>query len=353
MSGIRNLADNVSSISSNVQSQIDLKAPLASPSLTSPALTSPVTIDGNNTSPFTGLKNYIINGGFDIWQRGTSFDNPAIIYTADRFRCYSGGTAGSASQVTLSQNELSGVKYGLNLTRTAGGSNYSEIMHKVEDASKLLGKTLTLSVQTKGSVINASGFEIWIAIFNDSGGVDSWIFTGGGIPVNIGSTFRNTTKTFTLPSSSTGALGSNGGYLGIFYRCVSTTENFNITTAKWQLEQGTVATPFEQRPFGLELSLCQRYYEKSCEYSVVPAAGLGDRRLPAGASDVHYFNTVKRVSPTLTLYRALGSGNALDYYNGGWGQTTGVDANTKSWNVGFSNNSYFIMSGIWTADAEL
>lgn len=28
-----------------------------------------------------------------------------------------------------------------------------------------------------------------------------------------------------------------------------------------QLEEGSVATPFENRPYGLELSLCQRYYE--------------------------------------------------------------------------------------------
>lgn len=29
-----------------------------------------------------------------------------------------------------------------------------------------------------------------------------------------------------------------------------------------QLEEGSVATPFEQRPYGLELSLCQRYFQK-------------------------------------------------------------------------------------------
>lgn len=29
-----------------------------------------------------------------------------------------------------------------------------------------------------------------------------------------------------------------------------------------QLEEGSVATPFEHRPYGLELSLCQRYYQK-------------------------------------------------------------------------------------------
>jgi len=31
--------------------------------------------------------------------------------------------------------------------------------------------------------------------------------------------------------------------------------------ANVQLESGTVATPFEQRPIGLELNLCQRFYQ--------------------------------------------------------------------------------------------
>ena len=37
----------------------------------------------------------------------------------------------------------------------------------------------------------------------------------------------------------------------------------NFIIGNVQLEEGSVATPFEQRPYGLELSLCQRYYESS------------------------------------------------------------------------------------------
>jgi hypothetical protein len=39
-----------------------------------------------------------------------------------------------------------------------------------------------------------------------------------------------------------------------------TLPNIPITALNIQLEQGSIATPFEQRPIGLELSLCQRYY---------------------------------------------------------------------------------------------
>ena len=40
-----------------------------------------------------------------------------------------------------------------------------------------------------------------------------------------------------------------------------TLPNIPITATKIQLEEGSIATPFEQRPIGLEMSLCERYYE--------------------------------------------------------------------------------------------
>jgi hypothetical protein len=43
---------------------------------------------------------------------------------------------------------------------------------------------------------------------------------------------------------------------------------FDITGV--QLEKGTVATPFEVRPFATELALCQRYYHRTCNTGTVP-----------------------------------------------------------------------------------
>ena len=42
-----------------------------------------------------------------------------------------------------------------------------------------------------------------------------------------------------------------------------------------QLELGTVATPFERRPIGLELALCQRYYTKTFNIDVAPVQNTG------------------------------------------------------------------------------
>ena len=61
-----------------------------------------------------------------------------------------------------------------------------------------------------------------------------------------------------------------------------------------QLERGSVATPFEQRPIGLELSLCQRYYESvMASVNGIVHFGNGDYR----GSDIK-FKVTKRVVPT-------------------------------------------------------
>ena len=44
---------------------------------------------------------------------------------------------------------------------------------------------------------------------------------------------------------------------------------------KVMVEEGTVATPFEHRPISVELSLAQRYYQKSFPMDVAPAQNIG------------------------------------------------------------------------------
>jgi hypothetical protein len=60
-----------------------------------------------------------------------------------------------------------------------------------------------------------------------------------------------------IGSGSYGASGVTGAITG----GTNTTIEFGPgTVSKVQLELGTVPTPFENRPYGVELALCQRYY---------------------------------------------------------------------------------------------
>lgn len=58
----------------------------------------------------------------------------------------------------------------------------------------------------------------------------------------------------------------------------SNTANNYIAITEVQLEKGSVATPFEQRPYQVELALCQRYYETGSMYGWGRADGAANAR---------------------------------------------------------------------------
>lgn len=159
--------------------------------------TAKLAFDGG---PLSGFRNLIING------------NPAI-----NQRAYVSGTAtGGANQYTLDRWRV--VTSGQNLafttsngvvtcTAPAGG------VEQVIEGASILGGTHVLSwVGTATATVNGNAV------------------TNGG--------------TVSLTGGSNATVRFSGG-----------------TFSYAQLEFGTVATPFERRPYGVELMLCRRYYQ--------------------------------------------------------------------------------------------
>jgi len=116
-----------------------------------------------NGSAWTDLavpfnSNAIINGAFDIWQRGTSFSNPVSgSYTADRFM-YVGD--GSGATRTISQQTFTpgtapvtgyeGQFFFRYATTVAGsGSTYNGFQQRIEDVRAFAGQTVTVSFWAK------------------------------------------------------------------------------------------------------------------------------------------------------------------------------------------------------------
>jgi hypothetical protein len=86
---------------------------------------------------------------------------------------------------------------------------------------------------------------------------------------------------------------------------------FDITGV--QLEKGTIATPFEVRPYATELALCQRYYQEMPNINGGHFTGNGRCVFAAAATNGSfcgtgiYFQMSMRTTPTPTFY---GSGTA-------------------------------------------
>jgi hypothetical protein len=74
-----------------------------------------------------------------------------------------------------------------------------------------------------------------------------------------------------------------------------------------QLEQGSVATPFEQRPIGTELALCQRYYWRSVLGAFAPLGLASTQSSSLGRLMINLPVTMRIAPSTIGTY-----GSALE-----------------------------------------
>lgn len=251
-----------------------------------------ITTGGNVLSSASGFKNRIINGAMVIDQRNAGASvTPATsgTYSLDRWRTdFSQASKFSIQQNAGSVTPPAGYKNYLGITSLAatsvGASDYfflSEVIEGYNAADLGFGAagaaTVTLSFWIRSSLTGTFGgclrngngtrsypfnytisaANTWeqksITIAGDTTGTWATGNTAGPnvmFGLGVGSTFSNTAGAWVAGNyfSATGAVSVVGTSGATFY----------ITGV--QLEKGSAATAFEYRPYGLELSLCQRYY---------------------------------------------------------------------------------------------
>ena len=163
--------------------------------------------------------------------------------------------------------------------------------------------------------------------FFGTGGVPSADVTTIGVTTCVlTSTFQKFSVTVVIPSITGKAIGTsiNTSTLAINF-WFDAGANFNARTnslgqqsgtfqmAKVKLHEGPSEIAVVERSFGEELSLCQRYYEKSFPYATVPAQNAGTSAGATGAAATvagtatNYYGVVKysmqkRIAPTVTFY---------------------------------------------------
>jgi hypothetical protein len=237
----------------------------------------------------------------DVWQRGTSFTTNNI-YTADRWWHVNDSVgATSVTRVAADSALIPGCEYFLRMTRTSGtnrwvlGTNLETSVVK-----KFKGKTVTLSYWLRrGSNITAdTGVVLKTASAEArfSSAVDTSFANITAAQLST-STFTRFTQTLTIPAAST-ALG-----LAVEFEVKSQAGAANafLDIAMVQLEEGSIATPFEQRPIGTELALCQRYYQVIGDSNL---DSVGFTAYAGGASENYYGTLVivpMRIIPAATV----------------------------------------------------
>jgi hypothetical protein len=142
-------------------------------------------------------------------------------------------------------------------------------------------------------------------------------------------------------SFTLGATDANNGLsLEIFTTSALTVTSKYFAISDIQLERGSVATPFEHRPYGLELSLCQRYFQRPAGFM---AGGVETTTI---ASFGYSFPVSMRAAPNFTAAATTAdirvSGATTAGIAGTWSAlVTGTES------AGFS---FARTAGSWTAN---
>ena len=232
-------------------------------------------------------KNLVINGGMDVWQRGTSFALAANVptYTADRWYNARSSTGQTVSrQITNDTTNLPNIQYCARVQRDSGNTSTTEVRlaqaFETVNSIPVAGQVVTLSFYARrganySAASNFLGSQIIIGTGTDqnplTGGYTGQSLLSSATPT-LTTTWQRFTQTATIPATATEIttlftftpVGTAGA-----------ADFFEITGV--QLELGSYATTFSRTGGTIqgELAACQRYYYRQTGNSTYPYAPFG------------------------------------------------------------------------------
>jgi hypothetical protein len=288
---------------------------------------------GGAVAPFVAGKNAVINGGFDVWQRGTSFAVPTNYnsYTADRFVAYRSGLNTGATisrQLTNDTTNLPNIQYCLRYQRDSGNTATGDLalLNGCETANSIqfAGKVVSFSFYARAGA-NYSATSNLLQLRVDSGtGTDQNIgtgYTGQATLISASATLTTTWQRFTFTGTVPATAKEIGWY--VFESPTGTAganDYYEITGV--QLELGAVATPFARAggSIGGELALCQRYFTRYGASAAYIPFGTGFCFNSTGVQWTLPFKVRMRTNPTMSA----AAGNTFATYTSGGAVTTGT-----------------------------
>ena len=288
-------------------------------------------------------KNVIINGDFDIWQRGTSSTTNGNYNSADRWWNYV--NAGTNTWSRESTIVPTGSLYSMKSTQSVATATNWQMNQAIEtlNAIQYAGKTVNLSAQFCASASTTVSINLSYSTSTDVAPAGSWtgITSSGG----TSSATSATTASFTQLSAQY-AIPSTAKSLLVIVASTSVASGTSVYVGKVQLELGSVATAFTKTGGTIqgELAACQRYYYLAVSGNTLPIASAFSNSASLMRSVVP-FPVPMRVNPSLvaasgTSYYMYRSAAADDLFN----SLTIGDAGTTCTSV-FNNTEIASTSG--------
>ena len=235
-------------------------------------------------------KNCLINGGFDIWQRGISSAGNA--YLADRW--YSALISGTGTFAQEATTVPTGVSYAMKFTASATAQPALYQAIETLNSLQFAGQNVTVSSQVAASASTGFTMDIQYSTSVDNSVTGTWT----SITATSGGTATATSTTY-VPISGVYAIPSTVKSLRVRIFTTSTIANTVVVYfGKAQTELGTIATFFTRNAPTLqgELAACQRYYYQ-------PTAGVYWNGYATSGVNFYvmvYLPVAMRTSPTIT-----------------------------------------------------
>jgi hypothetical protein len=185
----------------------------------------------------------------------------------------------------------------LRWNQSVAGSNatFTGIQQRIESVRTFAGRQVRVSFYAKAAsalTLPSIGFK---QAFGTGGTPSPDVTTLLASSVSITTSWQKFSYAVTVPSITAQTLGTDGNDSLILDLGLPLNAAYTFDLSQVQVELGPIATPFERRPIGAELALCQRYY---CTTTASVRGYVAATAQGVGAS--FYWPVEMRNTPTLT-----------------------------------------------------